>query len=110
MSSTDPNNNHMGSEQGADTTGLPFFGPPTADVLRSQIHALVDEKEKEKPVFDAEYAKVIQDYEAALANNADPETLRHHEEPKEKQTVLYAQFLGEYIELVKQFVHVNKEA
>ncbi|KAI4676453.1 uncharacterized protein J4E88_007371 [Alternaria novae-zelandiae] len=110
MSSTEPDNTHTDSDHGTDTTALLFFGPPTADEIRDQLDAQLSAKEKEHLVFVADSAKIEQDYQAALAINADPSTLRHHEELKEAHRGLHEQFLSEWAELLRRSIDMNREA
>ncbi|KAI4962092.1 hypothetical protein J4E86_001124 [Alternaria arbusti] len=110
MSSTEPDNTHTDSDDGTDTTALPFFGPPTADEIRDQLDAQLSAKEKEHLVFVADAAKIEQDYQAVLAINANPSIVRHHEELKEAHRVLHEQLLGEWAELLHQSIDMNKEA
>ncbi|KAI4639663.1 hypothetical protein J4E93_009017 [Alternaria ventricosa] len=110
MSSDEPDNTHTDSDDGTDTTALPSFGPPTADEILDQLDVQLSAKDKDHLVFVADAARIEQDYQAALAINADPSILRHHEELKEAHRVLHEQFLREWAELLQQGVDMRREA
>ncbi|KAI4672993.1 uncharacterized protein J4E78_001496 [Alternaria triticimaculans] len=110
MSSTEPDNTHTDSGDGTDTTALPSFGPLTAEEILDQLNVQLSAKEKDHLVFVADSAKIEQDYQAALAINAEPSILRHHEELKQAHQGLHEQFLREWIELVQQSRDMNIEA
>ncbi|KAI4934754.1 hypothetical protein J4E85_002612 [Alternaria conjuncta] len=109
MSSTEPDNTNTDGEQDADTTNFPVFGPPSADDLKDQLDAQISGKRQQNLVFVAELAKIEQDHQAALANNAGPSTLRQHEEAKQAHKALHSQFLRESIELLQQRLDMEKE-
>ena len=110
MSSTEPDNIPTDSDDGTDTTALPSFGPLTAEEILDQLNVQLSAKEKDHLVFVADSAKIEQDYQAALAINAEPSILRHHEELKQAHQGLHEQFLREWIELVQQSRDMNREA
>jgi len=110
MSSTKPDNTPTDSDDGTDTTTLPFFGPPTFNEIRDQLKAQLSEKGKDHLVFVADSAKLEHDCQAALAINADPSTLRHHEELKQAHRDLHQRFLREWIELLEQSCDMDREA
>ncbi|KAI4627189.1 uncharacterized protein J4E87_004531 [Alternaria ethzedia] len=110
MSSVDPDNTHPEGEHSADTADLPIFGPPTAEELHKQLEAQVSEKDKQHHVFAAELAKIEQDYQAALANNADPSAVRHYEEVKQAHTAQGEQCLKELAELMQQCLCARRGA
>jgi len=109
MSSTEPDNTNTDGEQDADTTNFPVFGPPSADDLKDQLDAQISGKRQQNLVFVAKLAKIEQDHQAALANNAGPSTLRQHEEAKQAHKALHSQFLRESIELLQQRLDMEKE-
>ncbi|KAI4921233.1 uncharacterized protein J4E92_008222 [Alternaria infectoria] len=110
MSSTEPDNTNTDGEQDADTTNLSIFGPPTAEELRDQLNAQVSEKDEQLIVIAAELAKIEQDYQTALANNADPSTVRHYEELKQAHTALVERCLREFNELMRQCLCARRGA
>ncbi|KAI4710008.1 hypothetical protein J4E89_005240 [Alternaria sp. Ai002NY15] len=110
MSSTEPDNTVTDGEHSADTADFPIFGPPTARELHAQLEAQVSEKDKQHHVFAAELAKIEQDYQAALANDADPSIVRHYEEVKQAHTALGEQCLKELAELMQQCLCARRGA
>jgi len=110
MSSVDPDNIHPEGEHSANTADLPIFGPPTAKELHAQLEAQVSEKDKQHLVFAAELAKIERDYQVALANNADPSTIRHYEELKQVHAALGEQCRKELAELMQQCLCARRGA
>ena len=110
MSSVDPDSTHTEGEHSADTADLPIFDPPTAEELHAPLEAQVSEKDKQHHVFAAELAKIEQDYQAALAKNANPSTVRHYEELKQAHAALGEQCLKELAELMEQCLCARRGA